>query len=71
MINDGLSDATDNTDVLCSPNIMHNTFSYSEENGVNKIGYWNEALTPRSQITAKSSQSEIPKLQLEEVKIFR
>nr|XP_039269880.1 tyrosine-protein phosphatase non-receptor type 4-like [Styela clava] len=38
---------SDNTDVLCSPNILEKTFSYSEDHGVNNIGIWQEGLTPR------------------------
>ena len=35
-----LSDATDDTDVLCSENIIEKAFSYAEKDGVNAIHDW-------------------------------
>ncbi|CAK8674399.1 unnamed protein product [Clavelina lepadiformis] len=42
-----LSNVTDNTDVLCSDNIMEKAFSYAESGGVNAINSWLELCTPR------------------------
>ena len=42
-----LSDHSDNTDVLCSKNIIEKTFSYAEKDGVNSIHSWLELCSSR------------------------
>ena len=44
-----LSDISDNTEVLCSHDIVEKTFSYAEKNGVNSIHNWLQLCSPNVQ----------------------